>query len=318
LITQPTFTVTDAADSTHEGYTFRNTATSLVNFQAGGTLYRVGATADQAFVRRNSVNANRSSVWYRGETGTGAPFLGAHAGDYGALLLGNNINRGSDNTFANGTNTQTGNIERLDFVWSGGRLVDPGFAVAVFDRGAAGAHDAFRIALITGWDAGTSRPTAYSNMIAQAGNWGGANFNTPAVPSAFGYTLFRYTNGDNLGANVSSHENGTQGVAGMLFNLASFGVAPGTTVYGYSLFGYDVNPSAPGLDLLDWNTYPTNTSDATGTGGIDLLAINGLAFSAVPEPAAFGLAALGALAAASTLRRPRRAAAPARGFADHA
>lgn len=307
LITNPTFTVTDFGDTTHEGFTYRNSVTALSTFQAGGTPYRVGATADQAYVRRNAVNANQSSVWYRGETGTGAPFLGTHADTYGQLLLGNDVNRGSDNTFANGTSAPTGNIERLDFVWSGGLEADAGFAVGVFDRGAAGAHDAFRVALITGWDSINSLPTAYSTQLAQSASWGGANFDAPpAVPDTFGYTLFRYNNGDNLTANVESTETSTQGVAGMLFDLAAFGVAPGTTVYGYSLFGFDATPSTPGVNLLDWSTYPTNTPDATGTGGIDLLAINGIAFSVVPEPSAFGLAALGALALSAFTRRPGR------------
>ncbi len=322
LVTNPTFTVTDAPDSTHDGSTHRNTTTALTSFTAGDTLYAVGATADQAHVRRNAVNANRSSVWYRGDTGTGAPFLGTHADTYGELLLGNDINRGSDNTFANGNSAPTGNIERLDFVWSGGLLANSDFAVGVFDRGAAGVHDAFRVALITGWDADTALPTAYSTVLAQGGNWGAANFNEPEVPGNFGYSLFRYTTGDDLSANVANNETGTQGVAGMLFDLAAFGVAPGSTIYGYSLFGFDVDPSAPGVDLLDWSTYPTDTSDATGVGGIDLVAINGIAFSAVPEPAAFGLAALLALAASATLRRPasqrlRRAQPPLPGSSLH-
>jgi hypothetical protein len=312
LITNPTFTITDAADSTNDGVTFRNTTTAIKDFTAGGTLYTTGSTADRAYVRRNGTN-DRSSVWYRGATGTGTPFLGTHSDDYGDLLLGNNINRGSDNTFSNstipnGNVAATGNIERLDFVWHDGIVAYSDFAVGVFDRGDVNAHDGFRIALITGWDEDNSRPSSYSTLLAQNVNWGSTNFNIPTSGSTtFGYSLFRYNTGDDLSANVRRNETGTQGVSGILFDLAAFGVAPGTKIYGYSLFGYDVDPSAPGLNLLEWTTYPTNTTEATGTGGIDLLAINGIAFSAVPEPSAFGLAALLALAASSTLRRRPRA-----------
>lgn len=311
LITNPTFSSSDAADSTHDGYTFRNTTTALESFAAGGIGYQVGNTADIAYTRRSATPPAQSSIWYRGESGVGAPFLGTHEDDYGAVLLGNNINRGSDNTFANTGGVSSGNIERLDFVWNDGLVAESSFGVGVFERGAAAAHDAFRVALITGWDELTAQPTAYSTVIAQGGNWGATNFNEPPdAPSTFGYSLFRYSHAGPLDNDVTtstaSNETGTQGLSGLLFPLSAFGLAPGTTIYGYSLFGYDVDPGLPGLDLLDWNTYPTDTSGATGTGGIDLAAINGIAFSAIPEPAAFGWTALAAAACASAWRRRPR------------
>lgn len=308
LITDPVFSSADAADSTHDTYTFRNTTTALESFVADGGLYKVGNTADVAYTRRGTTTPAQSSIWYRGESGSGAPFLGTHENDYGEVLLGNNINRGSDNTFANTGGVASGNIERLDFVWNGGLVADASFGVGVFERGDAGAHDAFRVALITGWDGLTSQPTAYSTVVAQAGNWGATNFNAPPeAPSTFGYSLFRYSHSgptdNDVTTSTASSETGTQGLSGLLFPLSAFGLSPGTTIYGYSLFGYDVDPGLPGLDLLDWNTYPTDTTGATGTGGIDLAAINGIAFSAVPEPAAFGWAALAAAACASAWRR---------------
>jgi hypothetical protein len=305
-ISSATFIVdSSASSSTSEGKTFENTVTSINTFVAGGIGYAVGATADSAYVRRNGT-PNQSSVWYR----QGSDFLGSHSADYGQLLLGNNVNRGSDNTFSNDGGAAGGNIERLDFVWSGGVTATNDYAVAVFDRGAAGAHDAIKVALITGWDAVNEVPTAYTMLASQAGNWGPDNLiQGTDVPGSFGYNLFRYNTGDNLSSSYASDETGSQGLGGVVFRRSDFGLSEDTVIYGYSLFGYDVTDGGDTANLLDWtNTsfYSASTSGATGSGGIDLAAVNGIAFSAVPEPSAYGLAAFAALAVWPVLRRRRR------------
>lgn len=307
IVTSATFTVSDAPDSTVEGKNFQNVTTRLASFVAGGVTYATGTTAQSAYVRRNGVSTTQSSVWYR----SGSEVLGTHSADYGSLLLGNNVNRGSDNTFSNTTGDAGGNIERLDFVWNSGFTAQQSFAVAVFDRGVATIHDGFKVSLITGWDTTTNRPTSYSTLVAQPGSWvGGVNLaQDPAVPLAFDYSLFRYNNNDNLSASYKSTETGNQGVGGIVFNLSAFGVAPGTTIYGYSLFGYDVTNAGNSANLLDWtNTtyFPTTTDGDTGGGGIDLAAINGIAFSVVPEPSTYGLAAFAGLAGWTLLRRRPR------------
>jgi len=74
LITAPGFTVTDLADSTHESFTYLNTTTALTSFQAGGTPYIVGTTANQAYARRNAVNLLDWTTYpinTAGNTGTG-------------------------------------------------------------------------------------------------------------------------------------------------------------------------------------------------------------------------------------------------------
>ncbi len=321
LITNPIFSTSDVADSAHNGFTFQNTTIQLNQFTAGGVPYQTGRVAESAFTRRNAVNANQSSVWYRGATGTGAPFLGTYSNTYADLLLGNNVSRGSDNTFANGNALAEGNIERLDFMWNGGITALSTFAVAVFERGAVNVHDGFRVALITGVDGAgdpdtqiSNTPTAYSTLVAQPGGWGATNFDTPQTPPEFGYTLFRYTAGDNITTGNTPSESGTQGLSGLVFNLAAFGVAPGTTIFGYSIFGFDVTDNNNSANLVDWRNatyYPTNTTGVTGTGGIDLAAINGIAFSVVPEPSTYGLAALALAGGFHAWSRGRRR--PAKG-----
>lgn len=300
-ITGITTSTSDAADSTSEGYTFQNTTTAITTFSTSGNGYAVTGLADTAYVRRNTGvgNTNQSSVWYT----QGSDFLGPHSNDYGSLLLGNDLNHGSDNTFSNDAGAAGGNIERLDFVTTAGMIANDSMGFAVFDRGATGVHDAFKIAVITGWDSINNKPTSYGQLVGQAGNWGPDNLAT-----SFDYTLFRYSNGDDLTANTASSETGNQGVGGVVFTLADLGIAAGTTIYGYSLFGYDVTDGGDSANLLDWTStsyYPSGTTGATGTGGIDLLGLNGITFSAVPEPSTYMLFGTGLMIAAIAFRRWR-------------
>jgi hypothetical protein len=90
----------DSPDTVNDGYTFQNTVTSLLGFQAGGRNYTVGSTANQAYARRNNTirdettESNESSVWYRSVPGVTGSFVSAYETDYPRLLLGNDINRG--------------------------------------------------------------------------------------------------------------------------------------------------------------------------------------------------------------------------------
>ena len=301
-ISTMTTSTTDAADSISEGYNFQNTTTSITTFYTATTAYSVSGLANSAYVRRNTTagNPDQSSVWYT----QGSAFLGPHSNDYASLLLGNDINHGSDNTFSNDTGAAGGNIERLDFVTTGGMAVNDSMGFAVFDRGATGVHDAFKIAVITGWDSINNVPTSYGQLVGQAANWGSSN-----LVSTFGYTLFRYNNGDNLTANYASSETGNQGVGGVVFTLAELGISSGTTIYGYSLFGYDVTDGGNSANLIDWTNssyYSTTTTGATGTGGIDLLGLNGITFSAIPEPSTYMLFGTGLMIVAIAFRHWRQ------------
>jgi hypothetical protein len=247
-------------------------------------------------------------MWYA--DGTGTNMKAPYATDYASLLLGNNLLRGSDNTFANGIDATSGNIERLDFVFSAAGLTSStSTAFAVFDRGAVGQHDSVKIAVITGWDSVNNVPTSYGGTLVSitAANYGAAN-----VAADFTYNLFRYTNGDNLGSPYwnSNTETGTQGLGGAIISLSDLGIAAGTTIYGYSLMAYDVTTGGSMTNLVNWNNatyYATNTDGTTGGGGIDLSAVNGVLYNrAVPEPATYGAVFLGLSVAGLGWRRWRR------------
>ncbi len=280
-VTSMTTTVVTNTASTTEGYTFEGKKQSVTGLVAGASTYGITGAANNVFIRRNAVNSNQSSVWYTG-SGTGTNLSAPHATAYGALLASNDINVGSDNTFANGTTAPTGNIERLDFTWNSGLTVSNALAFAVFDRGAVGVHDSFAIAAVTAIDA-SGNPTAYGTLLKVAAGWGGAS--NPIAD--FTFRLFRYSNGDNLTANTDSSTTQIQGIGGIVITPADLGLTNGTRIYGYSLMAADVT-ATNSTQLLDWTNatfYPTTTDGNTGGGGIDLAGLNGLAFAVVPEPA---------------------------------
>jgi hypothetical protein len=306
-------TTTDLANSNTNGTTFQNTTVAVSSFlDVAGNIYTANTVAGAAYVRRNTTagNDNNTSAWYD-QGGSTTQFSAPYAATDPSLLLGNNILRGSDNTFANGSGDATaGNIERLDFVFSAGVTTNLSTAFAVFDRGDAGAHDSVKIAVITGWNAGTSQVTAYGGNLIGVNS---VNYGPTNVVTNFDYNLFRYSNGDNLGSPYwnSNTETGNQGIGGTIISLSDLGIAAGTTIYGYSLMGYDVTNGGSMSNLVNWNNttyYATDTTGATGTGGIDLSAVNGVLYNRVaPEPTTYGAIFMGVALGGWYVRRRKPA-----------
>lgn len=308
ITTTTTPGVTTSADT--PSVNFENTAIAINTFSTATANYQVAGIADQAFVRRATGvdNPNQSSVWYRDGI-VGGEQLGNYSTSYAPLMLQNNLAGGSDNTFANGTTgshvAQDGNIERLDFVFSGGMVANPAQVFAVFERGAVNAHDLFKIAVITGWDFVNNVPTSYGTLIGPSSS---ADWGTTNVVSDFGYHLFRYNTGDNLTTSTAHSETGTQGIGGIMFTMSQLGITPGTTIYGYSLFGNDVTDGGNSANLINYANstyYPSATSNATGSGGIDLATVNGVSFSVIPEASTYALGGVAAMLGAIILHRRR-------------
>lgn len=297
-------TTANGVPSPSEGYTYQNGQQSVNSFSTATASYGVGSIANNVFVRRNSVNANQSSVWYV-SSGVGTDLAGVHQNSYGPMLLNNDLLSGSDNTFANtsASAAQVGNIERIDFTWNSGLSVSNALAFAVFERGAVSVHDSFAIAAILSIDA-FGNPTAYGDLLRVGGNWGATN---PIADQD--YRLFRYSNGDTIDATTDSTGVGRQGIGGLLITAADLGLTNGTQIYGYSLMAADVT-GTNSAELLDWTNslyYPTTTDATTGAGGIDLASLNGVAFAVVPEPATLlPLLGAGLVFAYVNCRRARR------------
>jgi PEP-CTERM motif len=304
---------TDQSNQTINGTVFERTTTRITTFyDAAANIYDANTVSGSAFIRRNTTagNGNNSSVWYDQGTQAGR-FSAPYATTYADLLLGNNILRGSDNTFSNDAGVAGGNIERIDFLLnSNGITASLDTAFAIFDRGAVNQHDYVKIAVITGWDSVNNRPTAYGGVLVSVDT---ADYGTTNPIGGFDYNLFRYDSGDAMGTgnywDVNT-ETGNQGIGGVAVSLSDLGLAAGTTIYGYSLMGYDVTTGGNMANLVDWtNTtyYATNTTGETGSGGIDLSAVNGVLYNRrVPEPATYGAMVLGFGVAFLGWRRWRR------------
>ena len=303
---------TDQGNQNINGTRFERTTTSVTSFlDSAGNIYDANTVAGSAYVRRNTAvgNDNNSSVWYD-QGSNSSRFSAPYATSYDSLLLGNNLLRGSDNTFANGTDASSGNIERLDFLFSNsGLTASLQTSLAIFDRGLANEHDFVKIAVITAWDSTNNRPTAYGGNLVSITT---ADYGTANPVGNFTYNLFRYDNGDNLGNPYwdSNSETGTQGIGGVVISMADLGIAAGTTIYGYSLMGYDVQSGGNMANLVDWSNttyYSDNTSGATGSGGIDLSAVNGVLYNRrVPEPSTYGAMFVGLTATFLGWRRRRK------------
>jgi hypothetical protein len=313
-VTQITTSSTNQSNQNINGASFGRETVAVTTFKDGaGNIYDANSVAGSAYVRRNTGvgNANYSSVWYA--DGSNTDFAATYATTYDSLLLGNNLLRGSDNTFANGTGTNTGNIERLDFLFNPtGITATIATAFAVFDRGNATEHDTVSIAVITGWDSTNNVPTSYGGVLATLAP---ANYGTTNPTANFNYHLFRYGNGSNLGSPYWSDntETGAQGIGGATISMADLGISAGTTIYGYSLMAGDVTSATIGgnmANLVNWNNatyYSTTTDGNSGGGGIDLSAVNGVLYNKrVPEPSTYGAIFVGLSAAFFGWRRYRR------------
>lgn len=310
-VTQITTSTSNSSNQDTNGVEFGRETTSITQFKdAAGNIYDANTIAGNAYIRRNTGagNANNSSTWYT--TGSDADFAARYATSYDTLLLGNNILRGTDNTFANGTGETTGNVERIDFLFnSSGITASTSTSFAIFDRGAVNVHDYVKIAVITGWDSVNNVPTAYGGVL---GSITSAHYGTANVAADFNYNLFRYSTGDNLGSPYwnNNTETGSQGLGGVVISMADLGIATGTTIYGYSLMAYDTTNGGSMANLVNWNNttyYASNTNGDTGTGGIDLSAVNGVLYNRrVPEPSTYGAIFLGLGTAFFVWRRHRR------------
>ena len=310
-ITSITTSTSDLSNQTVNAQVFDRTTTAITQFKdVAGNIYDANTVSGAAYVRRDTAvgNANNSSMWYT--NGSGTDMAATYATDYASLLLGNNLLRGSDNTFVNGTDATSGNIERLDFVFNASGITSSiATSIAIFDRGAIGVHDGVKIAIITGSDSVNNVPTSYGGTLVSIDS---ADYGTANLTSDFNYNLFRYSNGNNLGSPywTSDTETGTQGLGGTIVSMADLGIASGTTIYGYSLMAYDVTTGGNMANLVNWNNttyYATNTDGTTGGGGIDLSAVNGVLYNRrVPEPSTYGAIFIGLLTLILGWRRYRR------------
>jgi hypothetical protein len=276
-ITSATTVTTTIADTVHEGFTFQNTTVALDTFTAGGETYAVDGMADTVFTQRGSGGASRSHVWYETASNLGDR-VASYATTLDDVLLNNNLALGAHNLFAN-AGSSSANIERVDLISSSGFTASGGFAFPVFDFGVNPQHESFKIALVTGVDC-SGNSTGFSDLA------GTAPFTATNIYNHDTFSIHRYDNGsdtngdDATGRYALFNTTNDQGPGRVVFTFDDFGVTAGTTIFGYSLFGYDVATGGDTNNLVDWTNstyFPTATPGGEGTtGGFDFAAVNGI------------------------------------------
>ena len=188
------------------------------------------------------------------------------------------VNRGADNVFANqgDSNGNNNNIERIDYIFNAGfpyyNFTDQrGFLV--MDRGG---NDRFKIAVILAVDS-NEMPTAFSRPVSVLDtDWGPSGI-TMETTVMRGYT----ENGDPL---KPSGRTTTQPLSGVYLSWDQFGLTTNDMVYGYSLAANDVTTNGAYWTQVTNSTYfPTNTTDSSSYGGLDLISGGAMFFDEVLE-----------------------------------
>lgn len=250
------------------GSTATNDILSVTSFTAGGNNF-IPLTSPNAIIKvrraaNAAINDQRDFITYWSKCST-SPLPGALSGTIDCdapkitsmevAMSSNNINCGYDNLFNNTIAApHYGNVERVDYVVPNGFLAismpdKAGFAV--FDRGNG---DDFKIAAITSVDA-SGNPTGYKTLITVPASKFSA---TGLLQSSFDYVIF--VSDPNVASGQSRPSTkSNQNIKGVYISFQDLGIAVNETIYGYSLFGQDVDP-ASGHVLKDPSTFPVNSS----------------------------------------------------------
>ncbi|MGB4843487.1 MAG: T9SS type A sorting domain-containing protein [Ferruginibacter sp.] len=248
-----------------------NDILSIVSFTAAGNTFipitLASAVTKAKRVANGTIKDDRNFITYWNKC-SAFPAAGATSGTFNCdapkitsmevAMSGNNINSGYDNIFNNTpSDPHYGNVERLDYIAPNGFIAintpdKAGFVV--FDRGVG---DDFKMAAITAVDA-SGNPTAYKTLITVPASKFSAS---GLLQSPFDYVIF-VSDPDIASGESRPSTKSNQNIKGVYISMADLGIAVNETIYGYSLFGQDVDPSA-GHVLTDPTTFPVNSSFAS-------------------------------------------------------
>ena len=235
-----------------------------ISFSSGKTIKVDPVAKDgKVYIRRNtgSSNPNNEIIWIEnnGHTST-ANATDLHIKQVSTMeesFSHGYYNIGSDNVFNNNaSSTNKNNVERIDVIF------DNGYQVLSAENqfitvGERGKNNFIDVAVVTSVDA-NGTPTAFSSVYRVTTSSMETLQKIPAtvLRKEVTDTDFRPSTALN------------QDVAIRAVKLSEFNIVDGTTIYGFSILPPDYNTA----NILDWNTYPTNTNETIG--GLDLVLFN--------------------------------------------
>ncbi len=242
--------------------------------------YTVGSATYNNFIAPDTLILQRTdageliNVWYDLNSSIGTSTIeltSQQITDIDAMYLAGLLNAGYDNLLTNNDDLNengdfSDQVERIDVIYRTG-LVTSSPGTAMFPVVERGGNDAIQIAAITSLNS-NGEPASFGSLVAinDAGydpdgitDWGDLGV------SVTGMIMRRQdSNTDPIPTfNISS-----QNTYGVAVSFSDLGIAANTTIYGYSLFAYDVDASTH--TLTDITSFPTNSQ--TTIGGLDLIA----------------------------------------------
>ncbi|MEO1144681.1 MAG: DUF4347 domain-containing protein [Cyanobacteria bacterium J06638_22] len=256
-----------------ENYTYNfpvGTENNLIisGFDVGADSFGLVQLVEQVRIERRDnavITGDREIFWYERESlDTTNNVLNLKSTQVSSLeeaLLSPTINRGADNIFANQGDTNVNDIERVDFVETGGisapalALDDIGFLL--LERSG---NDPITIAPITAIDV-DGTPTAYGTLQTFApGAWGNSGFNIETA------VLNDLGTGSDPGVSATP---GAQSISGIFVSFTDLGIGANQRFFGYSVFPGDVETDLVGLT-------DANLDTNSAQGGLDLIASGAL------------------------------------------
>ena len=232
-----------------------------INFSSGSLTVDPSSPIGTVFIRRNlsSSNPNKSIIWMEDNGSSlaqSSTLLLSKPTTEEALFSNGYYNVGADNVFDNTGTTNVSNIERIDVVFNSGFVVaNPLLDYVLFTE--RGKNDNVTIAAITG-----------INSLGIPTSFGPAQTVTPGSMGTLAtipYTISKKGIGD---TEFRPQNIGNEIVGLGYVTMQTLGIPAQTKIYGYSILPADYNVG----NIIDWNTYPTNTTDAVG--GVDIGIIN--------------------------------------------
>jgi hypothetical protein len=232
------------------------------------TSYTISATTYDTFVLPDTLIIQRTDagrqliIFYEHQStvGTTVNLQPEQVDNEDALYQTGFINAGYDNILVNSA-TNFANVERVDVIYYSGVLTStPGNAVfPIVERGG---NDDIKVAAIRGLDASGIPNDYYPNVI-RVSNDGTSDWGNSGITHV-SLVMRRQTATSNP---LPVQVLGSQNIYGSAVSFTEFGIGANEIVYGYSIFGDDVDENT--VDITDITEFPTNTPE---TSGLDLIA----------------------------------------------